>query len=113
MPSEWVLSNVKDIASSQFGSHGNRTPIFGMPSPVSLTKNLISVSNTSYPKRIKPFFRMLHRIIQQVSNYLRKTAYDPYKNLSRDILLTPKQPFQADKVASNYKSHPSFRASKY
>lgn len=51
---------------------------------------------------------MLHRIIQQVSNYLRKTAYDPYKNLSRDILLTPKQPFQAYKVASNYKSHPSF-----
>lgn len=56
---------------------------------------------------------MLHRIIQQVSNYLRKTAYDPYKNLSRDILLTPKQPFLAYKVASNYKSHPSFRASKY
>ena len=56
---------------------------------------------------------MLHCIIQQVSNYLRKTAYDPYKNLSRDILLTPKQPFQAYKVASNYKSHPSFRASKY
>ena len=53
---------------------------------------------------------MLHRIIQQVSNYLRKTAYDPYKNLSRDILLTPKQPFQAYKVASNYKSHPSFPA---
>ena len=44
---------------------------------------------------------MLHRIIQQVSNYLRKTAYDPYKNLSRDILFTPKQPFLAYKVASN------------